>query len=64
VVRGRRRADGASVCAVARGSWRCGQVLSGARAEGAGGAVGARARGSVEARVGPGGANTRVRARE
>jgi hypothetical protein len=28
---GRRRAGGASVRAVARGSWRCGQVLSGKR---------------------------------
>jgi hypothetical protein len=38
----RRRAGGASVHAMAYGSWRCGQVLSGARAEGAGGARVAR----------------------
>jgi hypothetical protein len=40
--RERRRAGGASVQVMAYGSGRCGQVLSGARAEGAGGAIGAR----------------------
>jgi hypothetical protein len=40
--RERRRAGGASVQAMAYGSGRCGQVLSGTRAEGAGGAISAR----------------------
>jgi hypothetical protein len=56
----RRRAGGASVHAMAHGSWRCGQVLGRARAEGAGGAVGgARASGLAGAGAGPGGASTR-----